>query len=92
MTYRQFLEALRQTPRDWEIFPGPRIRRDGNQCPVSALRQADETIAMGVGLNLGMRTCVVHRIMNAADGYGANKTRRDLLEACGLKEKHDGGN
>lgn len=44
MTINEFLDLLRQTPRDWELRPGGLIRRPcgvlGWQCPYVAVQEA----------------------------------------------------
>jgi hypothetical protein len=85
MTYAEFLEKLRETPRDWTIREWGNIRRGigGHpQCPISALCDLDagSVSAAARGLNLGKW----RHIAMAADNNTDCQMRRDLLEACGL--------
>jgi hypothetical protein len=105
MTYEEFLEKLRGTPRTWRLDSGcircgPRLgdHLNGRHCPMSAVA--------GV-LNIGMPSVLAEKLnlplQTAKDiQYAADnddplllkararprilEVRRDLLEACGLKE------
>ena len=84
MTYEEFLEKLRQTPRDWHLSGGGSIRRNGNelakgaQCPMLAIfPDTAETESL------------YRLIALSADCHGAGgdrRVRQELLEACGLQE------
>jgi hypothetical protein len=94
MTYPEFLEALRNTPRDWCLIQERYIRRevslDDYQCPLTSLVPHYEPFKfMYAGMELGLSPGMSRRIAAAADGNMRtrnSKMRRDLLEACGLEE------
>ena len=91
MTYATFLAALRKTPRKWRISFSGAIRIPGGlaqQCPLSSL------VGKGVGYydegaKLAGVTKMDNRIVRAADNCAGHskRIRRDLLKACGLKER-----
>jgi len=87
MTYQEFLDRLRQTPRDWEIVNG-RIRRDRNTCPIRAVDGRDGCLNVHESRKrLRLRLTTSARIVSAADAWSDDQpTRRDLLAACGLTE------
>lgn len=92
MTYPEFLEKLKQTPRDWEFYDAKRIRRADDllwRCPISSLtpehpRSGDFTDAATA---LEMSHDLTWQIVRAADGceYHDPAIRKDLLAACGLE-------
>lgn len=90
MTYHEFLTALEQTPRDWQVVgsDGRFLRRYdtkiGWQCPVSVLTNAWYLHAWRSGNLLGLSNEDRSQIVSAADGLGPDSIRRDLLKACGL--------
>ena len=86
MTYKQFLARLRKTPRKWRLVEGRKIRC-GNRCPMEVacgLRAGDYGIA-----DIAGGVLKVEKIAFAADekDRSTHTIRRDLLRACGLKEK-----
>jgi len=89
VTYKDFLAKLRKTPRQWRITSLGQIRCASDACPMGALFPGvrlplPEDVADEGDLSLG----VALRIARAADGVIlGSQTRRDLLKACGLKEK-----
>lgn len=88
MTYKQFLTALRKTPRQWKIIDGGIRYRETSRlhCPLSKVAgvyYCDVWTAQDV---LKMDRDLRVRIMKAADG-GTSTIRRDLLKACGLTER-----
>lgn len=97
MTYAEFLEALRRTPRDWQMKFGY-IRRclgigedgfDQSQCPLSSLANKRTTEWDAVASDLRMNHGLAREITLAADGYDndsaySRRMRGDLLDACGL--------
>ncbi len=95
MNYSQFIQKLKETPRDWYFDVQGRIRRfqagagDGCQCPITSLTlQADQHQVMNEALKLGLGMELRHKIAEAADEfYGFDeKIRADLVDACGLTE------
>lgn len=96
MTIDQFLKALAETPRDWRLFEGVRLRRikpndNVALCPISAVTtNPDHTLRPSRGgLELGLRRDVTRRMMLAADGILDDDLalRKRLLRACGLTEE-----
>jgi hypothetical protein len=97
MTYDEFLEALKQTPREWqligvlkhirlEMLSGYEVKFG---CPITALlnRHSREWESSGEALGLDRKT--VERIIQGADCAIARceahaQDRQDLLLACGL--------
>lgn len=89
MTYEEFLENLRATPREWYLcapwgvnLQNRMIRCDianAKFCPINRVIQITTWV-----LPRELRS----KIMMAADEAGNYdpKIRRDLLEACGLAE------
>lgn len=93
MTLEQFLERLRETPRDWFLLNGTRLRREGTIqgetlycCPLREVFQAMEYITPAE--NAFGNKELPDRIMEAADSIRREPTlRQQLLEACGLVER-----
>ena len=83
MNEDEFLERLRQTPRDWAVSEDGRIRRPLNICPLDAVR---------ILFNELPRLAFRGAIMFAADRHSmrlysdGRQLRQRLLEACGLEE------
>jgi hypothetical protein len=90
MTLDEFLDLLRQTPRDWYITVEGRIRRKYSNpcCPISSCNPAgpkaviyyvDAARLLGLGDLTG-------DIIRAADNDGSvdRALRARLLDACGL--------
>ena len=91
MTLDEFLDLLRQTPRDWYITAGGRIRRDdGSRCccpisgchpdgPKAVIYYVDAARLLGLGDLTG-------DIIRAADNDGSvdRALRARLLAACWL--------
>lgn len=90
MTYHEFLEALRKTKRDWYLESDGEIRITSSYlCPLVFLAPYEylNENFVRAGQKLGLSVALSNRIAAAADGDMRNsKTRRDLLEACGLQE------
>jgi hypothetical protein len=93
MTYPEFLDALRKTPRDWKLESDYEfIRRKGHrywQCPISALRNKASGDYRDAAARMGLDIQLAREIAHAADRTGLENEkiaaiRRDLLEACGL--------
>lgn len=91
MTYPEFLEKLKQTPRDWYLNESGGIRRKGEglQCPLSSLTPTTLDYFVEAGLKLGLERSLVFKIATVADRYENEENydsqiRKDLLEACGL--------
>jgi len=95
MTYKQFLAELRKTPRQWktthllEVSQGCIRYKKELTCPMQKLAGVDQyTDVVFCAVTLGLSRNVANRILHGADGWPSyKKTRRDLLKACGLKEK-----
>jgi hypothetical protein len=93
VTYKEFLAKLRKTPRKWLLEELPTdnmaIRFRDGACPIqhlSGLTLYDNALVGAI--ELGLSRNIEKRIIAAADGWHGNeKTRRDLLKACGLKKK-----
>ena len=91
MTYQEFLQKLRATPRDWSVTPhlGMIRRWDGPvcQCPVSSLSGLSamdfDVSAKRLGLANSLRAQIVCAADNNSVGRPTN-VRADLLRACGL--------
>ena len=96
MTYAQFLAALRKTPRKW-VFQNRMIRckrgRSGNKvtCPITEVepKHSSPKDWRSAADNSNLRRETAKRIVTAADAsfWAKPQIRRDLLKACGLKEK-----
>ena len=90
MTYKQFLAALRKTPRRWRIDNDFIRCRGGlyDTCPITEVspNHTHPKNWISAARLLGLRPSVAKRVVIAADDWGNQKTRRDLLKACGLKE------
>ncbi|MDA4119960.1 MAG: hypothetical protein OK436_05180 [Thaumarchaeota archaeon] len=96
MTLDEFLEKLKETPRDWEIKAGGLIRRGDSgtveyACPLGELI-TDPDIChrlnwMRAGRILGLSDNDAYFVKMAADGRRSQPDlRKRLLEACGLVE------
>lgn len=101
MEYPEFLQKLRETPRDWYITPGDlpihglayagRIRRLDSldkQCPISSIMDDNLSVFDWVAKQLGLGNNLRDKIIYAADNdnFHDRSIRKDLLEACGLQE------
>jgi len=95
MTYEEFLDKLRATPRDWYVNCVGRIRRRHgdnfvlDQCPISALVGYTSVAYRSASETLNIPPKLVRLIIAAADyDLGLDKHRKlirqDLLAACGL--------
>jgi len=100
MTYPEFLEALRETPRHWQLqdiaAKGSSLRLAGSNklrthCPIRAVAvswhpEANLGAALHSAAKIGLDVALARKIADAADGYKScdRDIRRDLLEACGL--------
>ena len=96
MTYQQFLDELRQTPRDWEVWSGNSLRmgnepnhsmkaRISVQCPLAAICNT-KSHGRTQSFPIDLPRSIKREIMSAADGTLDHNPiiRRQLLEACGL--------
>ena len=82
VTYKDFLAKLRKTPRKWRFYYDSKmIRYHDGSCPIATVIGDSAFSEKSYGLRFR------RRVMNAADGHTHSQTRRDLLKACGLKEK-----
>lgn len=98
MTYKQFLVALENTPRDWWVTTGGTIRRGVDQCPISSLerlpaedwRDVAERKRVTTGDNITiaadytMQEIREDKALTARHIQRLIQIRRDLLKACGL--------
>lgn len=98
LKYDAFLEDLRRTARTWYFDEVGRIRCPAPvmgrcHCPITAIRPNDVNscgsfeLAGGV---LGLPRAVICLVAAAADddlSKHNRPVRRDLIEACGLKEE-----
>lgn len=89
MTINQFLDKLRQTPRDWFIDPiSGDLRRKGadgeEQCPISSLGNVEVGDYEYVGRSLGLSRKDIDQIAYRADENTRHPLRLGLLLACGL--------
>ena len=89
MTYKEFLVGLSLTPRKWYLDKDGQIGCGEGKCPLGyfmrffMIPEPDRASAA-----LGLTYNVAKRIADAADNKTrGSRTRRDLLKACGLKEK-----
>lgn len=98
MNYPEFLEKLKQTPRDWFLMCSA-IRRqhyDGDcairQCPISSLSVTWPKAFnfFSAATELGIERELANDIVYAADhvhidlSEKSSEIRADLLKACGL--------
>lgn len=100
MTYPEFLEALRKTPRAWTFYDDDMIRAEGHwlSCPLTVVDgHPTDCSFMNAALRLEMNSKNRDEIVVAADNAFAPlkanpryaryaQIRADLLEACGLTE------
>lgn len=79
MTINEFLDKLKQTPRNWTTYTTGAIRQEG-VCPV--LHVCGRHYAETLGVTAG------NRIALAADNSVGHDTalRAQLLDACGLSD------
>lgn len=102
MTYKQFLAALRKTPRTWKLidqgYALRSIRCTGLRCPLSVVfpkpypRDREGIFRLPnptvFAEVTGLDTQIAFRIAAVADGMAKYPSIRcDLLSACGLKER-----
>lgn len=92
MTREEFLEALRKTPRDWNLVHGRLIRRvkesEECQCPITSLRNVRAGAIWKLWGTFGLSDYDMREIIDAADDNCCDKhLRAQLLEACGLTEQ-----
>lgn len=96
MTINEFIDKLKDTPRDWYLYDGA-IRRGprthhGCLCPMHALAPKMYSGA-SAGTSLGLSCEDADAIVMAADWRSSLLTWRSqvlrarLLEACGLEPK-----
>jgi hypothetical protein len=92
MNVHDFLAALAQTPRDWELHGGLIRRREPGccvQCPITAVAGGPlkTTEFLSAAKTLGLRRGDAERIAAAADELGRYpRLRPQLLAAC---SRHD---
>ena len=88
MTYATFLAALRKTPRKWRINRCEHILL-GHMCPLRAAAGTPGLSFIDAGYALGLDSAKIIEVATAADNTHAEfkRIRRDLLKACGLKER-----
>lgn len=89
MTYEEFLQKLRETPRDWYLREADKAIRHRSEAepkgvPCPAVRIANSTSAKWPTEHVRW----VNWVIEAADKRGAFRpdVRAALLEACGLTE------
>ena len=97
-TYQEFLEKLREASFNWHLTNRNQIRAVVNDIcysPVTAVakfvtgKDYDELVRFA-GWDIGLSDKLVLQIHLAMDNDTAHydpKIRKDLLEACGLREK-----
>ena len=92
MKISDFLNLLRQTPRNWgllnvsdQIRTNGKLMSDGGKCPLMVVSDVSSDSGIQCGKELGLTSIVCCKIMQAADGR-PGPLRAQLLEACGLKE------
>ncbi len=89
MTYREFLDRLAQTPRDWTLDTYNRLRRDEDtRCPLTAITCAN-LFWVDAADALGLSRTIADQICAAADNSTLTPfpaVRADLLRACGVVE------
>ena len=91
MTYQQFLEKLRQTPRTWHLVSGKYskygegkcIRNEAGWCPMQEVFREDRWNELTLE-----ETQIIARSADKIEwsDYYSKSIRHDLLEACGLEE------
>ena len=87
MTIDEVIEALKGTPRTWELCQSSRfltaqlIRNEMGSCPLAAVANL---LSVPLGDNLGLSPEDTDRVMAAADDRGRPLLRERMLEACGL--------
>jgi len=95
MTYKAFLAALRKTKRTWRVEPDGLIRCAKGACPMGVLMKDHPTPGPALASEeLGLKYSTAYNIMCGADSplrllkkKSEHQARRDLLRACGLKER-----
>ena len=91
MIISEWLELLKNTPRNWGFICDNMIRTEGKFIDAGGMCPLMATSGCGNGFN-GARFHELHwrvgqKIMGVADGTRDDLELRDqLLEACGLKE------
>ena len=102
MTYQQFLDELRQTPRDWKLRKSLHAYDDViiqehssyRDCPMTAVANTlgaasyERGAGAAAGERLGFDSVLTDKLLGAADNRREHDLimRADLLEACGLLE------
>lgn len=101
MSLKDFLKRLSKTPRKWKLRDGRFIRQPRpyhDLCPITGVLNNDspeklEVSELYAGIvgreHLKLAPTVIEQIILAADGDKDMKPRirKQLLKACGLKEK-----
>jgi hypothetical protein len=94
MNLTQFLEKLKQTPRNWKLQFGYQLRTSGDcDCPISAVirldapNDAERAYLRPIGVGTDMLLLSKHNaveIVEAADSSAKSYLRERMIEACGL--------
>jgi len=83
LTYNDFFQALKKTPRGWTIHSDGRIRNSKGLSPLQVVFKTTSLMAIYPKLDFDAL-----RIVRAEDNMeGYENIREDLLSTCGLKEK-----
>lgn len=90
MTLPEFLEKLRETPRNWIVYDDRRIRLETDattSCPLTCFSGENSVMFSECAQKLGISEPDMYSIVEAADAMTRHdpKIRAQLLEACGLK-------
>lgn len=98
MTYEEFIDKLRTTPREWELGPDGQLRilrifgpMRLCACPITASYAAPSGLYSAGDVNrcakqMGLDEDLWRLIARAADALPEHdaQIRRDLLKACGI--------
>ena len=93
MTYKAFLAALRKKIKEenirWHITRSGEIRTKDGRCPLGIFTVSDAPWGEDATKEFGLERDASHYISDAADWRKTHypDVRRDLLRACGLKER-----
>lgn len=91
MTYKQFLAALRKTPRTWRINKAGEIRCKKLRCPLGTFMEKDNLpdVDLYESKELPILKSLSRKVADAADNVETKfqRIRGDLLRACSLKER-----
>lgn len=95
MSYDEFLERLRNTPRTWRLYQAGQLRIDTpwlTSCPITATAHQPALYNVADLHSCAKRLGLSHELMLAITRAGDNTPghdpaiRRDLLRACGLDD------